>query len=108
MKNTFSLNQRYPFLMGVIFFKAFPGISNVSQNGINKLFTIIKHQFDGSVIDSKTGNLSYCIMGFFFKPFHDISHISQNSLKKLFIIIKQQFYGSKVDSEESSHSFLMC
>ena len=52
MKNIFSLNQCYPFLMGVIFFKAFPGISNVSQNGINKLFTIIKHQFDGAETDS--------------------------------------------------------
>ena len=34
-------------------FKAVPGISCVSQNGIMKLFTIIKHQFDESVIDSK-------------------------------------------------------
>ena len=45
MKNTFALNQCYPFLMEVIFFKAFPGISNVSQNELKKLFTIIKHQF---------------------------------------------------------------
>ena len=75
--------------MGVIFFKAFPGISNVSQNGIKKLFTIIKHQFDGSEINSKTSNPSYFNMGFFFKPFPDISHISQNGLKKLFTIIKR-------------------
>ena len=77
--------------MGVIFFKAFPGISNVSQNGINKLFTIIKHQFDESEIGSKTSNLSYFNIGFFFKPFPDISHTSQNGLKKLFTIIKRQF-----------------
>ena len=62
--------------MGVKFFKAFPGISNVSQNGIKKLFTIIKHQFDGSEIDSKTSNLSSFNMGFFFKPFSDIAHIT--------------------------------
>ena len=37
--------------MGVIFFKAFPGISSVSQNDIMKLFTIINHQFDESEID---------------------------------------------------------
>ena len=77
--------------MGVIFFKAYPGISNVSQNGIKKILTIIKHQFDGSAIDSKTNNLSYFDMGFFIKPFPDISHISQNSLKELFTIIKRQF-----------------
>ena len=76
--------------MRVIFFKAFPGISNVSQNGIKKLFTIIKHQFDGSEIDSKTSNLSYFNIGFLFKPFPEISHISQNGLKKLFTIIKCQ------------------
>ena len=70
--------------MGVIFFKAFSGISNVSQNGIKKLFTKIKYQFNGSEIDSKTSNLSYFNMGFFFKSFPDISHISQNGLKKLF------------------------
>ena len=77
--------------MGVIFFKAFPGISDVSQNGTKILFTIIKYQFDGSEIDSKTSNLSYFNMGFFFKTFPDISYISQNCLKKLFIIIKRQF-----------------
>ena len=77
--------------MGVMFFKAFFGISNVSQNGIKKLFTIIKHQFDGSGIDSKTSNLSYFNMGFFFKPFPDILRISKNGLKKLFTIIKRQF-----------------
>ena len=77
--------------MGVIFFKAFPGISNVSQNGIKKLFTIIKHQFEGSEMYPKTSNLRYFNMGFFFKPFPDISHISQNGLKKLFTIIKRQF-----------------
>ena len=54
----------YPFLMVVIFFKAFPGISNVSQNGIKQLFSIIKQQFYGSEIDSKTSNLSYFNMGF--------------------------------------------
>ena len=75
--------------MGVIFFKAFPGISNVSQNGIKKIFTIIKHQFDGSEIDSKTINLSYFNNEFFFKPFPDISRISQNGLKKLFTIKKR-------------------
>ena len=75
--------------MGVMFFKAFTGISNVSQNGIKRLFTIIKHEFDGSEINSKTSNLSYFNMGFFFKPFPDISHISQNGLKKLFTIIKR-------------------
>ena len=74
--------------MGVIFFKAFPGISNVSQNGIKKLFTIIKHQLDGSEISSKTSNLSYLNIRFFFKAFPDIS---QNGLKKLFTIIKRQF-----------------
>ena len=88
MKNTFSLNQCYPFLMGVIFFKAFPGISNVSQNGIKKLFTIIKHQFGGSEIDSEESNLSYFNMIFFFKAIPDIT---QNGLKKLFTIIKCQF-----------------
>ena len=67
MKLTFSLNQCYPFLMRLIFFKAFPGIPNVSQNGIKNLYAIIKHQFDGSEIDSKTSNLSYFNMGFFFK-----------------------------------------
>ena len=76
--------------MGVIFFKAFHGISNVSHNGIKKLFTIIKHQFDGSEIDSKTSNLNYFNMGFFFKPFCDISQISQNGLQKLFTIRKCQ------------------
>ena len=70
--------------MGVIFFKAFFGILNVSQNGIKKLFTIIKHQFDGFEIEFKTRNLSYFNMGFFFKPFYDISQISQNGIKKLF------------------------
>ena len=65
MKNTFTLNQCYPFLIVVIFFEAFPGISSVSQNGIKQLFTIIKHQIDESVIDSKTSNLSYFNMGFF-------------------------------------------
>ena len=50
--------------MRVIFFKVFPGISSVSQNGLKKssvsqnglkkLFTIIKHQFDESVIDSNS------------------------------------------------------
>ena len=74
MKNTFSLNQCQPFLMGLIFFNAFPGISNISKNGIKKLFTIIKHQFDGSEIDSKTSNLSYFNMGFFFKAFPNIYH----------------------------------
>ena len=69
----FALNLRYPFLIGVIFFTAFAGISNVSENNINKLFTIINYQFDGSAIDSKTSNLSYFNMGFFFKPFCDIS-----------------------------------
>ena len=69
MKITFSLNQCYPFLMRVIFFKAFPGISNVSQNDIKKLFTIIWHQYDGSEIDSKTSNLSYFNMGFFLNHF---------------------------------------
>ena len=77
--------------MGVIFFKAFPGISNVSQNDIKKLFTIIKHQFVGSEIDSQTSSLSYFNMGFFFIPFLDISHIPQNCLKKLFTILKLQF-----------------
>ena len=77
MKNTFSLKQCYPLLMGVIFFKAFRGISNLSQNGIKILFTIIKKQFDGFEIYSKTSNLSYFNMGFFFKPFPDISRISQ-------------------------------
>ena len=76
MKNT-SLNQCYPFVMGVIFFKAFPGISSVSQNGIKKLFTIIKHQYDESEIDSKTSKLSYFNMEFFFKPFPYISHITK-------------------------------
>ena len=76
--------------MGVIFFKAFPGISNISQNGIRKIFTIIKHQFDRSEIDFKASNHSYLNMGFFFKPFPDILHISQNGLKKLFTIIKCQ------------------
>ena len=74
--------------MGVIFFKAFPGISSLSQNDIKKLFTIIKLKFDESVIDSKTSNLSYLMWDFFFKPFPDISRISQNALKKLFTIIK--------------------
>ena len=69
--------------MEVIFFKAFPGISSVSQNGIKKLLTIIKQQFDESVIDSKKSNISYFNTGFFFKPFPDISHISQNGLKKI-------------------------
>ena len=91
MKNTFSLNQCYPFLMGVIFFKAFSGISNVLKNGIKKLFTIITHQFNGSEIDSKTSNLSYFNMIFFFKAFPDISHILQNGLKKLSTIIKWKF-----------------
>ena len=91
MKNTLSLNQCYPFLMGVKIIKAFPGISNVSQNGIKKLFTIIKHQFNGSEIDSKTSNLSHFNMGFLLKPFPDISRISQNGLKKLFTIIKRLF-----------------
>ena len=58
--------------MGLIFFKAFPGISVVSKNGIKKLFTIVKHEFDGSEIDSKTSNLSYFNLGFFFKPICDI------------------------------------
>ena len=89
MKNTFYLNQCYPFLMRVIFSKAFPGISSASKNGRKKLFTIIKHQFDGSEIDSKTSYLSY--FNIFFKPFPHISHISQNGLKKLFTIIKRQF-----------------
>ena len=88
MKNTFSLNQRYPFLMWVTFFKAFLGISSVSQNGLKKLFTIIKQNFDGTKIDFKTSNLSYFNMGFFFKAFPDIS---QNGLKKLLTIIKRQF-----------------
>ena len=87
---TFSLNQCYPLLIGVICFKASPRISNVSQNGIKKLFTILKHQFDGSERDFKTSNLSYFKMGFFFKAFPDMSHISQNSLKKLFTITKCQ------------------
>ena len=87
----FSLNQCHPFLMRLIFFKEFSGVSKVSQNGIKKLFTIIKHQFDGSEIDSNTSNLNYFNMGFIFKPFPDISHISQNGLKKLFTIIKRQF-----------------
>ena len=52
-------------LMGVIFFKAFPGISSVSQNGIKKVFTLIKHLFDEFEIDSKTSNRSYFDMGFF-------------------------------------------
>ena len=69
--------------MGVIFFKAFPGISSVSQNGLNKLFTIIKHQFYESEIDFKTSTLSYFKMGFVFKPFCNISRISQNGLMKL-------------------------
>ena len=79
--------------MGVIFFIAFSGISNVSQNGMKKkkLFTIIKHQFDGSEIDSKTSNLSHFNMIFFFKAFPAISRISQNSLKKLFTIRKRNF-----------------
>ena len=63
--------------MGMIFFKVFPGISNVSQIGTNKLFTIIKHQFDGSQIDSKTSNLSYFNMGFFIKAFSDITYITK-------------------------------
>ena len=75
--------------MGVIFFKAFSGISNVLQNDIKKLFTIIKHQFNGSEIDSKTSNLSYFNMIFFFKAFPDMSRISKNGLKKLFTIIKR-------------------
>ena len=74
--------------MGVIFFRAFPGISHVSQNGLKKLFAIIKHQFHISVIDSKTSNLSFN-MGFPLKQFPDISYISQNGLKKLFTIIKR-------------------
>ena len=89
MKNTFSINQCYPFLMEVIFFKAFPDITSVSQNGIKKLITIKKHQFDESVIDSKMSHLSYFNMGFFsLKPFPDRSRISQNGLKKLITIIK--------------------
>ena len=70
------------------FFKAFPDISHISQNGLKKLFTIIKRQFDGSKIDSEESNLSYFNMIFFFKAFHDTSHISQNGLKKLFTMIK--------------------
>ena len=77
MKNTFSLNQCYQFLMGVIFFKAFPGISDVSQNGIKKLFTIIKHQFDGSEIDSEECNPNYFNIIFSFVAFLDITHTSQ-------------------------------
>ena len=38
----FSLNQCYPFLMEVIFLKAFPDISHISQIGLKKLFTINK------------------------------------------------------------------
>ena len=91
MKNIFSLNQCYQFVMELIFFNAFPGISSVSQNGIKKLFTIIRHQSDGSEIDSKTRNLSYFNIRFIFKPIPDISNISQNGLEKLFTIIKRQF-----------------
>ena len=77
------------FFNGVIFFKAFPGTSSVSQNGIKKLFKITKHQFDECEIDSKASNLSYFNMDFFFKQFPDISRISQNGLKKVFTIIKR-------------------
>ena len=65
----------------MIFFKAFPGISHVSQNGLKKLFTIINGNVDGSKIDSEESNLSYFNMEIFFKEFPDISHISQNGLK---------------------------
>ena len=65
----FSLKQCYPFVMGVIFFKAFPGISHVSQNGLKELFTIINGNFDGSKIDSEESNLSYFNMGFSLKNF---------------------------------------
>ena len=55
--------------MVVIFFKAFPGVSSVSQNCIKKLFTIIKHQFDEFEIDSKRSNVSY-----FYKGFLSLNH----------------------------------
>ena len=73
--------------MEVIFFKAFPVISNVSQNGIKILFTIIKHQFDGSEIDFKTSNLSYFNMGFSLNHFL-IYHIYHKMF--FFTIIKCQ------------------
>ena len=50
--------------MGVIFFNAFPGISNASQSGIKKLFTIIKQQLDRSVSIPKRATLAILIWDF--------------------------------------------
>ena len=40
--------------MGVIFFKAFPGISNVSQNGLKKLFYNNKMPTSVELMDTKS------------------------------------------------------
>ena len=80
----------------MIFFKAFRGISNVSQNGLKKLFKIIEHQTHRAKIDSKKSNLSSFNMMFYLKLFA-IYHIYHKGLKKLFYNNKMTTYAELME-----------
>ena len=73
MRNTFPVNQCYPLLMGVTFFKAFPDIIYITEWFKEIVYNNKNINFSGTKVDSKTSNLSYFNIEFFLKAFPDIS-----------------------------------